>query len=112
MDAHKVDMFIMTNAKFFEGYQLAAIKDRLQTVDDSKWVMLQSLDLKDPGILLIVSVLIGSMGVDRFIIGDTGLGVAKLVTCGGFGIWWIVDMFLIMGLTREKNMEKLMQVLY
>lgn len=37
-------------------------------------------------------------------IGDTGMGIGKLLTCGGFGIWAIVDWFLIMGATREKNM--------
>ncbi|MFN3640643.1 MAG: TM2 domain-containing protein, partial [Flavobacterium sp.] len=46
-----------------------------------------------------------NLGVDRFYIGDTGMGVGKLLTCGGLGIWAIVDWFLIMGATREKNME-------
>jgi hypothetical protein len=43
-------------------------------------------------------------------IGDTGLGIGKLLTCGGFGIWAIVDWFLIMGRTREVNAERLMRV--
>ena len=45
-------------------------------------------------------------------IGDTGLGIGKLLTCGGLGIWGIVDWFLIMGATREKNMLKLQRILY
>ena len=45
-------------------------------------------------------------------IGDTGLGIGKLLTCGGFGVSAIVDLFLIMGATREKNLEQLQQVLY
>jgi hypothetical protein len=44
-------------------------------------------------------------------IGDTGLGIGKLLTCGGLGIWTIIDWFMIMGATREKNMEKLQQAL-
>ncbi|MFN4945357.1 MAG: TM2 domain-containing protein [Chryseotalea sp.] len=51
------------------------------------------------------------MGIDRFMIGDTGLGIGKLLTCGGFGIWTIIDWFLIQGATREKNMQKLQQFL-
>lgn len=51
------------------------------------------------------------MGIDRFMIGDTGLGVGKLLTLGGCGIWSIVDLFLIMGATRQKNMERLQNVL-
>lgn len=30
----------------------------------------------------------------------------KLITCGGCGIWWLIDLFLIMGATREKNSKK------
>jgi hypothetical protein len=40
-------------------------------------------------------------------IGDTGMGIAKLLTCGGLGVWAIIDLFLIMGAAREKNLEKL-----
>jgi hypothetical protein len=110
MDAQKVDMFLMTNAKYFEGYQLNAIKEKLQALDDSKWIMLQGLNLKDPTTILIISILAGNLGIDRFMIGDTGLGIGKLLTCGGFGIWAIVDWFLIMGRTREVNAERLMRV--
>jgi TM2 domain-containing membrane protein YozV len=112
MDAQKVDMFIMANSKFFEGYQLAQIRERLLQMDDSKWAIVQTMQFKDPTMMLIVSLLGGSFGIDRFIIGDTGLGIGKLLTCGGFGIWTIVDWFLIMGATREKNMEKIQQMLY
>jgi TM2 domain-containing membrane protein YozV len=112
MEAQKVDMFIMTNAKFFESHHLNSIRERLIALDDSKWAMLSTIQFKDPTIILIISILIGSLGIDRFMIGDTGLGVGKLLTCGGFGIWTIVDWFLIMGATREKNMQKLQQFLY
>jgi TM2 domain-containing membrane protein YozV len=112
MESQKVDMFILTNGKFFESHQVAGIRDRLLALDDSKWGMIQTLQFKDPTTSLIVSLLVGSLGVDRFIIGDTGLGVGKLLTCGGLGIWAIIDWFLIMGATREKNMQKLQSVLY
>ncbi|MFN8889566.1 MAG: TM2 domain-containing protein [Cyclobacteriaceae bacterium] len=60
---------------------------------------------------MIVSILAGGLGIDRFMIGDTGLGVGKLLTCGGLGIWTIIDWFMIMGATREKNIAKLQQYL-
>jgi hypothetical protein len=110
MDAQKVDMYLMTNAKFFEGYQLNAVKEKLTNLDDSKWMLVQSLNLKDPTTILIISILAGNLGIDRFMIGDTGLGIGKLLTCGGLGIWAIVDWFLIMGRTREVNAERLMRV--
>lgn len=110
MDSQKVDMFLMTNAKFFEGHQIAAVKDKLLSLDDSKFLYVQSLNLKDPTTSLIVSILAGSFGIDRFIIGDTGLGVGKLLTCGGLGIWAIVDWFIIQGRTREVNFQKVMNI--
>jgi TM2 domain-containing membrane protein YozV len=112
MELQKVDMFILSNAKFFESHHINAIRDRLIALDDSKWPVLSTAQYKDPSTILIISILAGTLGIDRFMIGDTGLGVGKLLTCGGFGIWAIVDWFMIQGATREKNMEKLQQFLY
>lgn len=41
------------------------------------------------------SWLLGWLGADRFYLGYPMLGVLKLVTCGGFGIWYIIDLGLI-----------------
>ncbi len=107
MDAQKVDMFMMANSKFFESNQVNYIRERLLAIDDAKWGMISTLQFKEPTTLLIVSILAGQLGIDRFLIGDTGLGIGKLLTCGGLGIWAIVDWFQIQAATREKNMEKL-----
>lgn len=112
MDAQKVDFFIISNSKYFENYHLSVIRDRLLSVDDSKWGLISSIRFKDPVLILIVSILVGGLGIDRFLIGDTGLGVGKLLTCGGLGIWVIVDWFLIQQATREKNMQELQLLLF
>ena len=101
----------MSNSKFFESHQISPIRDRLLEMDDSKWAMISTVQLKDPTTSLIVSLLAGSLGIDRFIIGDTGKGVGKLLTCGGLGIWAIADWFMIQGATREKNMQKIQELL-
>ena len=108
MDAQKVDMYLMANAKYFEGHQITPVRDKLLTADDSKLLVLQASNLKDPTVILIVSLLAGAIGIDRFMLGDTGLGIGKLLTCGGFGVWTIVDWFLVMGRAREVNFEKIM----
>lgn len=112
MESQKVDMFMMSNAKYFEGHHLNAIREKLLSLDDSKWGMVQTMQFKDPTTSIIVSLLGGGLGIDRFMIGDTGMGVGKLLTCGGLGIWAIVDWFLIMGATREKNMEIFQNTFY
>jgi hypothetical protein len=107
MDINKVDMYLMANGKFFEGAAIPMIRESLIKIDDSKFVILQTLNLKDPTTMLLVSILGGQLGIDRFMIGDTGLGIGKLLTCGGLGIWAIVDWFMIMPRTKEVNLQKL-----
>jgi TM2 domain-containing membrane protein YozV len=45
--------------------------------------------------VLVAAILAGQLGVDRFLLGQTALGVIKLITCGGFGIWAMIDLILI-----------------
>jgi len=65
---------------------------------------------KDPRTALAISIIGGSLGVDRFYIGDIGLGIAKLLTLGGLFIWTIIDWFLIMDAARLNNSELMRQV--
>jgi len=46
-------------------------------------------------VCLVMSVVFGALGVDRFIMGKIGTGILKLITFGGLGIWWLVDVILI-----------------
>ena len=110
MDSQKVDLYVVSNGKYFDSNQIGIMREMLVNLDDAKWPQLQTVSLKDPTTSLIVSILGGHFGIDRFIIGDTGLGIAKLLTCGGLGIWSIVDWFMIMGRTREKNLQKLQAI--
>ena len=46
-------------------------------------------------ITLVLSVIVGTLGVDRFYLGKIGTGILKLITVGGMGIWTIIDIILI-----------------
>lgn len=111
MDSQKVDLFLVSNQKYFEPGQILFIKDRLLALDDDKFALICSLDYKDPTTLLLISIFVGGFGIDRFMLGDTGLGVLKLLTGGACGIWTIIDWFLIQRRTREQNYLKLLQVI-
>ena len=54
---------------------------------------------------LLYSILLGLIGMDRFCLGQTGTAVAKLLSIGGLGVWWIVDIVLLISneLTPEDH---------
>jgi TM2 domain-containing membrane protein YozV len=56
---------------------------------------LQPLGDKDWSTVMLLSLFLGLLGVDRFYLGYTGLGILKLATLGGCGIWKLVDIFLV-----------------
>ena len=107
----KSNMLLMTYGKYFPEESMMMVKEKFDTMDEDKTSMLYTLPLKDPTMALILSIVAGGLGIDMFYIGDTGLGIAKLLTCGGLGIWTIIDYFLIMKVTKEKNFEKFITVM-
>ena len=111
MDQQKVDMFIMTNQKYFPAEKILFLKEKLLSLDEGKFTMVSALDLKEPTTLLIISLFLGYLGVDRFMIGDTGMGVLKLLTGGCCGILTIIDWFTIMNKTKELNFNKVMTLI-
>jgi hypothetical protein len=53
---------------------------------------------------VLLSLFVGWLGIDRFYLGYTGLGIAKLLTLGFFGIWALIDLVLIiMGRLPDSN---------
>lgn len=60
---------------------------------------------KNPVVLYGFNIWLGWLGIDRFLVGDVVAGIFKLLTMGGFGIWQLVDCFLIGSRAREKNIQ-------
>ncbi|MFZ4893610.1 TM2 domain-containing protein [Plantibacter sp. Mn2098] len=56
----------------------------------------------------LLSWLLGGFGIDRFYLGKVGTGIVKLITFGGFGVWWLIDLILVLtGAQRDKQGRKL-----
>ncbi|CAI8404216.1 MAG: hypothetical protein CME93_02360 [Hyphomonadaceae bacterium] len=83
------------------------------TLDESKRALFLnqlSASEKNPVIMFGFNAFLGTFGIDRFLVGDIISGILKLLTLGGFGIWVLVDCFLIAGRTRSKNANMLLQL--
>jgi TM2 domain-containing membrane protein YozV len=51
----------------------------------------------------LLSLLLGTLGIDRFYLGKVGTGLLKLITFGGFGIWYLIDIVILLtGGTRDR----------
>lgn len=111
MEQQKVDMYLMTNQKYFPEEKIMYLKEKLLTADESKFSLISTVELKDPTTLLLVSIFLGELGIDRFMLGDTGMGILKLLTAGCCGILAIIDWFQIQKKTRELNFNKIMTIL-
>lgn len=111
MNQEKIEQFLLFNKKYLPGDKINFIKEKLAGADEQKLNALYSLDFKDPTTMVIISSTLGPFGVDRFILGETGLGALKLLTCGGCGIWALVDIVMIIDKTKEYNFNQIMRIL-
>lgn len=55
----------------------------------------QQPEQKEFLVALLLSIFLGQLGIDRFYMGYIGTGILKLITLGGCGIWWLIDIILI-----------------
>ncbi len=111
MDQNKVDMFLMTNNKYFPAEKIPQLREMLANADEGKFSLLSAVELKDPTTLLLISIFLGSLGIDRFMLGDTGMGILKLLTGGCCGILTIVDWFTVSKKAKELNFQKILTIL-
>ena len=109
MEKNQIDQLLAMHSTKLPFESISIVRKKLENIEYETAAIYMS-QLKDPTISLIISVVVGAYGVDRFYIGDVGLGVAKLLTCGGAGVWWLVDLFLIMDATKKKNYDILMMM--
>lgn len=109
MTSENVNYFLATNGKYLPAQSIPMLREQLANISDTQFLQLQAIEFRDPTLMLLLSILV--CGVDRMFIGQIGLGVLKMLTAGGCGIWWIVDIFLISDATRQYNLSKINETL-
>ncbi|MBY0598985.1 TM2 domain-containing protein [Bacillus bingmayongensis] len=59
--------------------------------------------MKSKGVAYLLHIFLGFLGAGRFYVGDIGMGILNLLTLGGFGVLWFIDLFLLSGRVDYKN---------
>ena len=110
----RVQRFLVENRQKLPQSKFNEIREILSNLTDEQWETIEYVTFKDPTTMLVLSILVGEFGVDRFVLGDTTNGALKLLLtlCCGVGlIWWVIDIFQVNRLTLDYNYKLLRETL-
>ena len=124
VDPAEVDKFLEENQKYFPDEEIFKLRKELLMLTKKEFLRIKSLSFRGPGIMCLISLLLGLWGVDRFLLKDIPLGVLKLMNwisvSGGskleivhfaFFIFYLVDIFLTRGNTKEYNLKMILEAI-
>ena len=107
-----INGWLAANIKRFPSGKRHLIGKKLASLPQDKVNFLRTLNLLNPVVVTIISFYVGGIfGADRFMVGDKKLGALKLLTFGGFGMWYMFDIFIIGHRAKAINYNRLMQYL-
>ena len=123
MEENKVNELMLRYKSFVTSEQLANIRAALLKANDKAYGNVVMVSTKNSLVALCLGLAFGHLGVDRFYLGDVGLGIAKLLTFWGasflslgllspvVGIWIIVDFFLCYSKAKKINYKRIMKAI-
>lgn len=111
MDEQKINLWLGSNAKYFDATQIPILREKLKKASDEQYIAVQTQSYINPTVTVIISVLLGELGIDRFMVGDIGMGVLKLLTGGLCGVLWLIDIFTISKKVKNKNFAQVSMLL-
>lgn len=99
--SHKqlVDMFIITNYKYFPRSQILYLKDKLNNCGDDDLNYAMQAELKNPTVMFLISLFLGYLGIDRFLLDELGMGMLKMLAFLTFLGSILVDPFFVLSST-------------
>lgn len=106
----RVQYFLVNNKKYLPESYIPQLRERLLTLDKEQLSNIECVQFKDPTMMLIISIFLGYLGIDRFMLGNIGWAILKLLlllVCGIGLIWWLIDLFLVMDNTKNYNYKRL-----
>ena len=106
MKTEQIQAFLLKNGECFDPVGIQAVQNKLAEIDDSKSALLMGISLQKPTVILILAIF---LGWERFFLDDIGLGILKVLTGYGCGIWWLVDVISAKRRTHEYNYRKFME---
>ena len=111
MDEHMIDLFLADNARYLPKEKNQELREKLLDADPTRFQAATQVVLKNPSVMVLLSLFLGGFGVDRFVFGETGMGFLKLLTFGMFGILTVIDWFLTPNKTKELNYSSILRLL-
>jgi hypothetical protein len=107
VDSSKVDFFIAVNAGRFDAAMLPHVRDVLLRMTEDQFLMISVYNFRDPILMLAVAFF---LGWERFFLDDVTLGIIKVLTCYGLGVWWLIDLFTVIDRTKRYNYDRFAQI--
>ena len=114
----EIELFLISS-DYYPPELYNEVKSWLMTLSDKQLSLIYDLNYRDSVVMLLVSIFLGYLGVDRILLKDTKNGLMKLgLTCCSFLIipglisiiWWIKDIFNIKEMVREYNLDEMRRV--
>lgn len=108
MTKEKVNEMLLAYKDLIPHEKLPFFKSALEKAGDDACDALAMCKIYKPTVVLLLSIFLGVIGIDRFYIGNVGLGVAKLLFGWlTFGIWPLLDIFFSYRKAKEINLINL-----
>ena len=103
--------WLAANQNKLTPQSLAIVRSKMENMSDDQLALLCATEMKNPTHMLLIVLFLGGLGIHRFMLGDTGIGVLELLTGGLCGILTLIDLFSIVKKTKEYNYNKLIPFL-
>lgn len=108
METSKINMYMAANGSKFAEKDKMVIMEGLKNFKDENHMMLHTIEMRNPVNWLLIYLFVPVFClIDRIVLGQVGLGILKLITIGGLGLWVFIDIFTIMPRIKASNFKKI-----